>query len=77
MSRALVDEFLRALEARDLPKTQAMLAPGAIMTFPGNHRFETVEALANWSKGRYRSVKKTYHGFDEMAGDGVSTSLRP
>lgn len=72
MSKDLVRAFLDALERRALPAAQAMLAPGAAMTFPGGNRFETLEALVAWSKGRYRNVRKTYQAFDETARDGVT-----
>ena len=37
------------------------------MTFPGGVQFTTPEQLAEWAKGRYQWVKKSYDGFDEMA----------
>lgn len=64
----LVIEFLRALEARDLPRAESLLAPGAILTFPGDHaRFTTLAAMAAWAGTRYRSVRKTIAAFDAMA----------
>ena len=43
------------------------------MTFPGGVVFRTLEELREWSKPRYRLVRKTYERIDEaVAGpDGV------
>ncbi len=72
MSRDLVLTFLQTMEARDLPRAQTMLAPGAQMVFPGGKVFTTLAAMVAWSQGRYRAVRKTYHGFDEFTADGLT-----
>ena len=65
MATATVKGFLEAMEARDLARATAMLAPGFAMTFPGGARFTRVEELVAWAKPRYRWVKKRYDRFDE------------
>lgn len=60
----LVRDYLAAMERRDLAAAKAMLAPGFSMTFPGGKRFETLEALVEWAKPRYRRALKTYDRFD-------------
>jgi hypothetical protein len=67
---ALVRDFLTAMEARDLPRAQAMLAPHFEMTFPGGRRMRTLPELIAWAAPRYRFVRKTYDRFD-TAGDVV------
>ena len=58
------------MERRDLTAAKALLAPGFFMVFPGGRRFDTLEALVDWAKGRYRSARKTYERFD-VAGEAV------
>lgn len=65
----IVVDFLKALEARDLPTAQALLAPDAIMTFPGGARFTRLEELIAWAKPRYRFVTKTVDRIDVAGGD--------
>ena len=48
------------------------IGESAQMTFPGGHAFTSLAALVEWSRGRYRAVSKTYHGFDEFTRDGVT-----
>ena len=69
----IVKTFLQVMEARDLATAKSFLANGFTMTFPGNSRLGSLEALVDWSKGRYRSVHKKYEKFDETVGvDGVA-----
>lgn len=65
-----VRAYLAAMEARDLETASGFLAEGFKMTFPGNVCFSTPTELATWGRERYRFVKKTYEGFDEMQSDG-------
>ena len=65
-----VRRYLETMERRDLAAAKAMLAPGFFMTFPGGRRFDTLEALVEWARERYRSARKTYERFD-AAGDVV------
>ena len=62
--------YLAAMERRDLAAAKALLAPGFHMVFPGGRRFDTLEALVDWAKTRYRSARKTYERFD-VAGNVV------
>ena len=63
----LVTEFLRALETRDLGRAESLLAPGAILTFPGAQaQFTALAAMASWASTRYLSVRKTITMFDRM-----------
>jgi len=59
-----VSDYLTAMERRDLAAARAMLAPGFSMTFPGGKRFETLDALVEWAKPRYKRALKTYDHFD-------------
>lgn len=61
----VVQAFLAAMQARDLDRARAMLAPGFEMRFPGGVRFTALEQLVDWGRQRYRSVAKTFEGFDE------------
>ena len=60
----LVQGYLAAMEARDLPRAQSMLAPGFTMQFPGPVTFTALAQLIEWAKPRYRFVNKTYQRFD-------------
>jgi len=66
----IVRQYLATMERRDLAAAKAMLAPGFSMMFPGGRRFDTLEALVEWARTRYRSARKTYERFD-AAGDTV------
>ena len=72
MSVERVKDFLRALEARDLDHVRTFLGPGFRMTFPGGKTMTSLEELVEWSKGRYRSVAKTFEDFDVFE-DGDDT----
>lgn len=60
-----VRAYLAAMEARDLPAAQALLAPGFTMQFPGPVTFTSLAELIEWAKPRYRFVRKAYERFDE------------
>ena len=66
----IVRQYLDAMERRDLVAARALLAPGFCMLFPGGKRYQSLEALVEGARGRYRSAKKTYERFD-TAGDVV------
>jgi hypothetical protein len=63
----LVRAYLAAMEARDLPRAEAFLAPGFTMVFPGGARFTALADLVARSRSRYRFVRKTYERFDVAA----------
>jgi len=69
-SEQIVRQYLDAMERRDLAAAKALLAPGFYMLFPGGKRYQSLEALVEGARGRYRSAKKTYERFD-AAGDVV------
>jgi SnoaL-like domain len=66
----IVTRFLRLMEARDLEDAARLLAPGFRMVFPGGREMERLEDLVAWSRGRYRSVRKTFDRI-EAAGPAV------
>ena len=72
MSVEKVKDFLRIMEARDLDHARTFLAPDFRMTFPGGVTMTTLEQLVDWSKGRYRKMKKTFEDFDVFK-DGEDT----
>jgi hypothetical protein len=69
-AETVVRQYLDAMERRDLAAAKAFLAPGFLMLFPGGKRYDSLEALVEGARGRYRSAKKTYERFDS-AGDAV------
>ncbi|MEX0338154.1 MAG: tautomerase family protein [Arenibacterium sp.] len=66
----VVRSFLEAMEARALDKAREFLGKGFQMMFPGTGVMTELDELIAWSKPRYRSVKKTYDGFDAMQSAG-------
>ena len=65
-SSDLVRTYLAALETRDLEAARALLQQGFSMTFPGGVVMHSLEDLIAWASARYREIRKTYSGFDEM-----------
>jgi ketosteroid isomerase-like protein len=61
---ALVRSYLDAMERRDLAAAEALLAPGFVMTFPGGKRLETLQALVEWARTRYKRALKRYDRYD-------------
>ncbi len=70
---ALVKTYLETMEARDLARATAMLAPDFAMVFPGPVRFTALADVVAWAKPRYRWAKKRYERFDEMPEAGGET----
>lgn len=68
----IVRAYLAAMEARELDKAQAMLGNGFVMNFPGAQGMTTLQALVDWSKPRYRFVKKTYDRFEALQSGDVA-----
>lgn len=66
----IVKDYLSAMEARELETARDMLGDGFTMTFPGKTCMRTLDELIAWSKPRYKSVAKTYDGFDALQGSG-------
>jgi hypothetical protein len=57
---ALVKRFLRLMEARDLETAEALMAPGAKITFPGGHEFTSQQEMVAAASGRYQWIKKKF-----------------
>lgn len=68
----IVRAYLSAMEARDLRAAQAMLGDDFQMVFPATQPMTQLSELIEWSKGRYRFVKKIYDGFDAAHSGGVA-----
>jgi len=68
----VVEEFLKAMQARDLAAARKFLSDDFVMTFPGGVSFTKLEQLVDWAKPRYRSIAKTYERFDSLATAGES-----
>lgn len=62
----VVRTFLEAMEARDLERARAFLGDDFAMTFPGGVRLHRLEDLVEWSRPRYRFVRKSYERFDVL-----------
>ena len=60
----LIQTFLRTMEARDLDAAEAMMAPGAMIIFPGGRQFHSQRAMVAAAQGRYQWVKKTFDEID-------------
>jgi 4-oxalocrotonate tautomerase family enzyme len=56
---SLVDDYLMAMEQRELDKAQSFLGADFVMTFPGSGELTSLSQLVEWSKGRYQFVTKT------------------
>lgn len=69
-ARLLVTKFLRTMEARDLGAAESMMAPGAIIIFPGGRTFADQREMVEASRGRYRWVKKTFDQLDVFRKEG-------
>lgn len=74
-AKELVSSYLEAMERRDLTAASAMLAPGFRMLFPGGREFDSLLALVQAAKGRYRSANKRYERFDALVADTVADTL--
>ena len=64
--------YLRLVEARDLDRAGAHLAPDVTITFPGGRVFTSLPEQVASSGNRFRSVTKTFDHFDEIR-DGDRT----
>jgi phenylpyruvate tautomerase PptA (4-oxalocrotonate tautomerase family)/ketosteroid isomerase-like protein len=64
----IVQDFLAAMQRRDLAAAQALLAEGFAMVFPGDARFTRLEDLLAWAAPRYRRIAKVYTRFDTVPG---------
>jgi phenylpyruvate tautomerase PptA (4-oxalocrotonate tautomerase family)/limonene-1,2-epoxide hydrolase len=62
----IVRAYLAAMEARDLDRARAHLAPGFTMTFPGGVTMTRPEEVVAWAAPRYRFVTKSLERFDAI-----------
>ena len=60
----LVQDYLAAMERRDLETAKTYLAPQFEMIFPGGVTHRSLEALVGASSSRYQRVGKHYERFD-------------
>lgn len=67
---AMVLDYLRLMEARDLPAAQAMLSDRFEMVFPATGPMRSLDALMDWAATRYRFVTKAYDAVEAFQGDG-------
>ncbi len=65
---ALVSDFLRLMEARNLEAAGRYLADDVTITFPGGRRFGSLAEQVESSAGRFRGVTKTFDRFDVIDG---------
>ncbi len=69
LAAQVVQDYLAAMEARDIARARSYLAPGFFMIFPGDNRFDDLEAMIDWATPRYRWVAKRYDRYDTAPGD--------
>jgi ketosteroid isomerase-like protein len=62
----VVRRYLRATEERRLEEAEAMLAPEAVLIFPGG-RYRSVREMVAAAAGRYRWVRKHEEEWDVAA----------
>lgn len=72
----VVMTYLKAMEARDLDRAQALLAPGFEMVFPGTAPMQTLAELIAWAAPRYRFVTKSYEGVEAFQGARATVYTR-
>lgn len=56
---SIVRSYLVAMEQRELDTAQSYLSDDFVMTFPGSGELTSLRQLVDWSRSRYRFVKKT------------------
>lgn len=61
--------FLDTMEKRDLEASEAAIASGFTMVFPGAARYTRLRDLVEGAKGRYRWVAKRIEGVDSGEGE--------
>ncbi|MDA4844025.1 tautomerase family protein [Hoeflea poritis] len=68
----LVLDYLAAMEARELERAEAMLGDSFVMAFPGTAPMTALAQLVDWSKSRYRFVKKSYEAVEAFNSGGAA-----
>ena len=66
---AIVQSYLKAMEARDLQQAESYLSADFHMTFPGGQQFTKLQQLVDWAKSRYTSISKEFERFDVCGSD--------
>lgn len=66
MSVEMAKQFMTAMENRDLRTANSCLDVDTLMTFPGGNILENLNEVIDWSRSRYKFVKKTIDSVDEM-----------
>ena len=68
---AVANDYLAAMEARDLARAARFVAPGAVFVFPGGAQRENLADIVAGSATRYQFVGKHIAGCDAApAADG-------
>lgn len=65
----LACDYLDAMEERTIDRAREFLTDEFQMTVPGGHIFTDLEEFVEWSRPRYRSIKKSYDAIDEAFGE--------
>ncbi|CAB1066073.1 hypothetical protein D1BOALGB6SA_10872 [Olavius sp. associated proteobacterium Delta 1] len=61
---ALVKQFLKAMENRDLTAAGTMMAKDAKIIFPGGKSFKSQQDMVTAARDRYRWIKKKFEQID-------------
>src|SRR3569833_1210512 len=68
---AIAKDYLAVMEARDLTRAEAFVAPRAVFVFPGGAERQNLAAIVAGSATRYQFVGKNIEGYDAApAADG-------
>jgi len=73
--RLVVQNFLNAMDERDLETAQKFLASDIVMTFPGGKSFTELKHFVNWANGRYEKIRKSVDRIDCSSGDDGVTVI--
>lgn len=71
----IVRGYLAAMEARDLDRAREALGPGFEMVFPGGVQMTTPEELLEWSRPRYREVRKSYDAWEAFPSEDGARAI--
>lgn len=70
------EDYLAAMEARDLERARTFVAPGALdLVFPGGRHLTSLDGIVRNSSGRYRTVRKTVTRRESWVSDGGVCAL--
>jgi hypothetical protein len=70
LAQEIVDEYLQLCEDRELDQASHFLASDAVIIFPGDRRYASLQEMAAASIGRYSWVRK--HRNEYAVGQGVN-----